>query len=123
MKRWSLCLTVLCSAGLPLTAAAFDYGTDSRFLAAETGAPTLPGARGEGNAYDDMASHRSHTDDDDAPPAPSPEQPEAHLAPPRALNARRNAASPVAAPGSGAPPQPHTRSVLSWQSLLPGSIQ
>ncbi|MER3547202.1 MAG: hypothetical protein C4338_06205 [Rhodanobacteraceae bacterium] len=123
MKRLSFLLTVLCTSGLPLTAAAFDYGTDQRFLAAETPAPVLPSARSEGNPYGDMASHRSHADDDDASPvAASPE--EARPAPSRTPGARRIPTSPAAVPGVGAAPPPqHTHGILSWQSLLPGSIQ
>ena len=121
MKRLLALLTVSCAAGLPLTAAAFDYGSDPRFVAAETGTPALPGARGENNPFADAASRHARVADDDAPVAADSET-DKHPAP-RAPTARRNAAPGAGAPGPASSSPQRAQSVLSWQSLLPGSIQ
>lgn len=123
MKRLPLLLTVLCAAGLPLTAAALDYGPGEHMLAAEASAPSLPSTRNDDNGYAGFTtSHRAPMDDGDStaaassnnddadPPAPAP-------APKRTV---RRATAPIhAAPGPAKP----GHGVLTWQSLLPGSIQ
>ncbi|HEX7129795.1 MAG TPA: hypothetical protein VF217_06950 [Rhodanobacteraceae bacterium] len=118
MKTFSLLLAALCAAGLPLTAAALDYGPGERMLAAETSAPALPNAHGEDNSFPELvAPHRARLGDDgsassanagngDAKPAPQP-------------TARRGNA-PTPGPAAVSTQQ---HGVLSWQSLLPGSIQ
>ncbi|HET6905913.1 MAG TPA: hypothetical protein VFH52_03055 [Rhodanobacteraceae bacterium] len=118
MKRVVLLLTVLSAAGLPLTAAALDYGPGQRILAAETSAPSLPSTHGDENPFSELvAPHRAHADDDDSSSAlPSNSSNDAK---PSAPTARRSNA-PTPGPGTAAPPR---HGVLSWQSLLPGSIQ
>ncbi|HJU26387.1 MAG TPA: hypothetical protein VJ722_06920 [Rhodanobacteraceae bacterium] len=120
MKRFISLLTVLCATGLPMTAAALDYGTDQRFLAAEAGAPSLPGAR-EDNPFAAMASHRTRADQEDTQSSPNAE-PDPHANAARAT-AHRKPVPPSTAPGPGTAPPQHGQTVLSWQSLLPGSIQ
>ncbi|HJU08399.1 MAG TPA: hypothetical protein VJ727_07970 [Rhodanobacteraceae bacterium] len=121
MKRLISLLTILGAAGLPLTAAAFDYGPDQqRFLAAETRAPSLPDTRGDSSSFSDTLSHPARAADDEAPVEPNPES--GKRAVPHPASARRNTVPPVApGPGTGSPQRPP--SALSWQSLLPGSIQ
>lgn len=118
MKRLSLLMTVLCAAGLPLTAAALDYGPSERMLAAETSAPSLPSAHNDENAFSELvAPHRAHADDDDSTSASSGNgNNDAKPAPPTA----RRGGAPTPGPATAAPPK---HGVLSWQSLLPGSIQ
>lgn len=117
MKRVSLLLTVLCAAGLPLTAAALDYGPGEHMLAAETSAPSLPSAHGDGNPFAELVSpHRAHADDDDSSSASSSSNADAKPATPTA----RRSSAPAPGPSTAAPPR---HGVLSWQSLLPGSIQ
>jgi hypothetical protein len=118
MKRISLLLTVLCAAGLPLTAAALDYGPSQRMLAAETSAPSLPSAHGDENPFSELVSpHRAHADDDDSSSASSSSN--TSDAKPTTPTARRSGA-PTPGPAAATPPK---HGVLSWQSLLPGSIQ
>jgi hypothetical protein len=123
MKRLSLLLTVLGAAGLPLTAAALDYGPGQRILAAETSAPSLPNAHGGENPFSELVSpHHAHADDEDSAPnagtgnSGNNGNSDPKAAPP---TARRNNA-PTPGPGTSTPPR---QGVLSWQSLLPGSIQ
>jgi hypothetical protein len=124
MKRLISFLTLLCAAGLPLTAAAFDYGSDQRLLAAEAATPSVPGGRGENNPFADAASHRASAVDDGAPAAAINPEVDADKRPaPRTPSARRSVASPAAAPGPGMGSPQRPPSALSWQSLLPGSIQ
>ena len=115
MKRLSLLLTVLCAAGLPLTAAALDYGPSERMLAAETSAPSLPSAHSDENPFSELVSpHRTHADDDDSGAGNGNN--EAKPPPPTA----RRSNAPTPGPATATPPK---HGVLSWQSLLPGSIQ
>ena len=117
MKRLSLLLTVLCAAGLPLTAAALDYGPSERMLAAETSAPSLPSAHSDENPFSELVSpHRTHADDDDSGSVAGNGNNEAKPTPPTA----RRSNAPTPGPASATPPK---HGVLSWQSLLPGSIQ
>lgn len=114
MMRISLLLTVLGIVALPLTAAALDYGPDQRMLAAEASAPSLPSTHNDENPYAALtATHRAHMDDDDSAAQPEP--------PPVPRNTvRRDTTPAVSAPAAGSP---HGHGVLTWQSLLPGSIQ
>jgi hypothetical protein len=122
MKRLISLLTILGAAGLPLTAAAFDYGPDQqRFLAAETRAPSLPDTRGDSSSFADTISHPARAADDEAPVEPNPESEKRPV--PHPASARRNTVPPPATPGPGAGSPPRPPSALSWQSLLPGSIQ
>jgi len=117
MKRLSLLLTVLCAAGLPLTAAALDYGPSERMLAAETSAPSLPSAHSDENPFSELVSpHRTHADDDDPGYVADNSNNDAKPTPPTA----RRSNAPTPGPASATPPK---HGVLSWQSLLPGSIQ
>lgn len=118
MKTFSLLLTVLCAAGLSPTAAALDYGPGQYMLAAETSAPSLPSARDDDNPLAELVSpHRSHAEDEDSSSASG-----------NGGNADAKPAAPTARRSSGPTPGPATatpprQGVLSWQSLLPGSIQ
>lgn len=126
MRRSSLWLTVLLIGGVPLTAAAVDYGPNAPLLAADTNAPQLPGsqvsaaARGEMPKADVMAD--SEDGGSDAPgPASAPQRMTPSSSSPRAA-----AAHGVAAHNKPSAPASHpaqTPPTASWQSLLPGSIQ
>ena len=116
----SSAVMMLCAAGLPLTAAAFDYGPGQRLIAVEAHAPSLPDARGEGDPFADETAHRGHAVDEDAAAATSPDS--GKRAPVRP-HASRRGATPPPAPGPGAGSPQHPPGSLSWQSLLPGSIQ
>jgi len=128
MRRSSLWLTVLLIGGVPLTAAAVDYGPNAPLLAADTNAPQLPGsqvsaaARGEMSKPDVVADSEDSGSDAPGPTSapqhmtPSSSSPHA-AAPAHSLGTARN--KPAAA-ASHAVPAPPT---ASWQSLLPGSIQ
>ncbi|HEX7370105.1 MAG TPA: hypothetical protein VF284_07480 [Rhodanobacteraceae bacterium] len=125
MKHLSLCVTVLLLGGVPLTAAALDYGPNAPLLAAETASPQLPGAQVHAVAHGEMPQPEAMTADDgnDAGGNPSTQ----HLAPSSSAHpgASRHVPGPAASNkphGSVAHPTPvpHT---ASWQSLLPGSIQ
>ena len=120
MKRPISLLTMLCAAGLPLTAAAFDYGPGERLIAVEAHAPSLPDARGESDPFADAAAHRGRAADDDATAAANPESGKRPALRPHAA---RRTATPPPAPGPGAGSPQHPPGTLSWQSLLPGSIQ
>ena len=122
MKHLSLWLTVLLLGGLPLTAAALDYGPNRNLLAAENGAPQLPvlqqrDAAGAAASRSDMMA-ASVEDRNPAPAEPrmiAPSASSAAAARPRgptASNPLRNANPQQPAPGPA-----------TWQSLLPGSIQ
>jgi len=122
MKRLISLLTILGAAGLPLTAAAFDYGPgQQRFLAAETRAPSLPDTRGDSSPFADTVSRPARAADDEAPVEPSSESEKRPV--PHPASARRNTVPPPATPGPGAGSPQRPQSALSWQSLLPGSIQ
>lgn len=131
MKHLSLYLTVLLLGGVPLSAAAFDYGSNSPLLAADTNAPQVPGAsardaRGEMPKPDVMAvdanSAGDVADTGEAAPAPATRRMAPSTSSPRALPAPRN-------PGGSASNKPRlpaahpAPATASWQSLLPGSIQ
>ena len=130
MRRSSLWLTVLLIGGVPLTAAAVDYGPNAPLLAADTNAPQLPGAQAGAVARGEMPRPEVTADSDegggDSVPGPSsapqrmtPSASSPHTtAPGHGLGpaARNRTRTPTAHP---APTVPTT----SWQSLLPGSIQ
>lgn len=122
MRRSSLWLTVLLIGGLPLTAAAVDYGPNAPLLAADTNAPQLPGSQGTTSARGEMSKADVMADEDgggDSAPGPSstPQHMMPHAAAPAHGTTARNK---PAAPASHPAPTPPT---ASWQSLLPGSIQ
>ncbi|MEO6967996.1 MAG: hypothetical protein ABI132_06030 [Rhodanobacteraceae bacterium] len=122
MKSLSLFLILLCATGVPLTAAALDYGSSQRMLAAEAGMPTPPGARGDENPFSlPSATHRAHGDDETAAGTATASDNESHAASHTAHAAVSRPVTPAISTG----PAPNARghSVLSWQSLLPGSIQ
>ena len=120
MKRLLSFLTISCAAGLPLTAAAFDFGPEQHFLAAETRAPSLSGSRADSNPFEDAASRSARSADEEPVASTNAESGKRTATHP--ASARRNAASAAAAgAGAGSPQRPP--SALSWQSLLPGSIQ
>src|SRR5690348_14415359 len=111
MKRISLLLTVLCAAGLPLTAAALDYGPSQRMLAAETSAPSLPSSHGGENPFSELvAPHRTHADDDDSGTASGSSNNDTKPAQPTA----RRSNAPTPGPAAATPPK---HAVVSWQSL------
>lgn len=115
MKSLVCLTTVLMMSGLPLTAAALDYGPNQRFLAAESRAPSLPAPAAETATFSDPTSPRAGGGvADAADPAP------------HAMargNARRKTHAAMPAQGAGIELPQHADSPLSWQSLLPGSIQ
>lgn len=122
MKHPSLWLTVLLLGGLPLTAAAFDYGPNRTLLAAENGAPQLPAL--QQRDAPGAAMPRSDV------MATSVEDPNPALAEPRmtASSASSAAAARPRVPPAGNPlrnanPQQPAPGPATWQSLLPGSIQ
>lgn len=123
MKHLSLCLTVLALGALPLTAAAFDYGSNRPLLAAETGAPQLPGAQSHASSMGAMAKP-------DVSDADSGDGAEAAPAAPRVAPSQTPGVTRPT-PDTSASIKPHTRiappatapTPTSWQSLLPGSIQ
>lgn len=121
MKCLCVLLTVLCVAGVPLTAAGLDYGPDQRMLAAEASMPTLPGARGDENPFGPHgAAHRARGDDEATAGTATTSDNESHAThTPRAAAMRPI----VPAVGTGSTPNARGHGVLSWQSLLPGSIQ
>ena len=110
-------MTVLMVAGLPLTAAALDYGPNQRFLAAESRAPSLPAPAAETASFSDPTSPRAGGG------AAATTDPAQHAT--ARTNARRKTpvTMPAQAQGAGTESPQHDASPLSWQSLLPGSIQ
>jgi hypothetical protein len=128
MKRSSLWLTVLLIGGVPLTAAAVDYGPNAPLLAADTNAPQLPGSQVSAAARGEMPRPDVTTDTEegggDSGPAPTPQRMMPSTSSPRPI-------APAQGVGPAASNKPHasaTRPVpalptASWQSLLPGSIQ
>lgn len=126
MRRSSLCLTVLLVGGVPLTAAAVDYGPNAPLLAADSNAPQLPGSQMGTAARGEMPKPDVMTDEDgggDSIPAqqrmtPSTSSPRSVVSARNPGPAARN--KPPASSAHAAPPTPPT---AAWQSLLPGSIQ
>ncbi len=125
MKHLSLLVTVLLAGGLPLTAAALDYGPSRPMLAVETGAPQLPGSRSQSSSFESANRPDSSDDPEAEAEVPAPAAPPRdtrpaatggeHLRPPGTSSAR-NKTPPPAKPA-------HEGTGLSWQALLPGSIQ
>ncbi len=124
MKHWSLCLTALLLGGVPLAAAAVDYGPNQPLLADEGSAPQLPRAA----AHDTSAGAIPKPDVDSADPAADAAT-QVHPVPPRATTpgqARARKAVAEDKKGRRAPPgtkPAHGHPQAAWQSLLPGSIQ
>lgn len=123
MKHLSLCLTVLALGALPLTAAAFDYGSNRPLLAAENGPPQLPGAQLHGSSTGrmpkpDVADIESGDGAEPAPAVPrnAPAATPGVARPAPQTSARDKPRARIAEPASAPTP-------ASWQSLLPGSIQ
>ncbi|TAN02635.1 MAG: hypothetical protein EPN36_16165 [Rhodanobacteraceae bacterium] len=133
MRQLSLWMTVLLLGGLPLAAAAVDYGPNSTLLAADTGAPQLPGALGHGSPKGESAKSGlmtldANASDDSAEanevaPLPASQRMSPSTASPPASTPRNAGAS--ASNKSRAPTSRPTAvpAPASWQSLLPGSIQ
>lgn len=132
MKHLSLYLTVLLLGGVPLSAAALDYGSNSPLLAADTNAPQLPGASGHDAARGEMSKPDGMTvdansagdsaDAGEAAPAPAIQRMAPSASSPRVAPAPRNQGGSA----SNKPRLPTAHSApatASWQSLLPGSIQ
>jgi hypothetical protein len=131
MRRSSLWLTVLLVGGVPLTAAAVDYGPNAPLLAADSNAPQLPGsqvaaaARGQMPKPDVVAD--SEEGGGDSAPGPGPASTPQRMMP-SASSPRPGAPVHDAGPTARNKPSAsasHTAPVptASWQSLLPGSIQ
>lgn len=124
MKHLSLWVTVLALGSVPLTAAAFDYGPNRPLLAAENGAPQLPGAqqtRAESLGSmpkPDVAEVDSGGGAEAAPAAPrmAPASSPGVTRPAPETSASNKLRSRIAEPATAPTP-------ASWQSLLPGSIQ
>ncbi|MDQ2971841.1 MAG: hypothetical protein M3R20_02495, partial [Pseudomonadota bacterium] len=84
--------------------------------------PMLPGARGDENPFGPLgAAHRAKGDDVATAGTAATSDNESHAS----SHVSHTAATHPIAPTVGASPAPNPRShsVLSWQSLLPGSIQ
>lgn len=117
---------VLLLAGVPLTAAAFDYGPNRPLLAAENGAPQLPTLQQRNAPSGEMSRPDVMTAATVETPDPSPAlprmTPSASSPPPAAQGSRGPTAS--AKPRSNTPIPPTAEpGPATWQSLLPGSIQ
>jgi hypothetical protein len=123
MKHLPLWLTVLLLGGLPLTAAAFDYGPNRTLLAAENGAPQLPVLPQHEVPSGAMSKPDVMTASSVESPNPSPAEPRMAASPvPPAAAARPR--GPTASNGlRGANPKQPAPGPATWQSLLPGSIQ
>lgn len=124
MKHPSLYLTVLLLGAVPLAAAALDYGPNRTLLAAENGAPQLPGAQVRAASMGAMPKPDAVEADDTS------------VAPTVAPRVTPSASSPASAPRNHGPTasnkpraaaQPNKPATepgpATWQSLLPGSIQ
>lgn len=125
MKLPSLCLTVFALGALPLTAAAFDYGSNSPLLAAEGGGPQ------HGVPLPETPTHSAARSDTATAGNPETRAGAQVAEPPMA---QRIAPSGTNSSSAGAPtgdaPRPSAsdtstaeRRPAPWQSLLPGSIQ
>lgn len=129
MKRSWLWLTVLLIGGVPLTAAAVDYGPNAPLLAADTNAPQLPGAQVSAAARGEMPKPEITADEDgggDSVPGPSsaPERMLPSASSPRPVApAHGTSSSARAKPHASAAHPAQALPTSSWQSLLPGSIQ
>jgi hypothetical protein len=130
MKRSWLWLAVLLIGGVPLTAAAVDYGPNAPLLAADANAPQLPGSQLNAAARGEMPRPEAMADDEDGGggSAPGPASAPERLAP---HASSRRPAAPAQDTGPTAHDKPHASRghaapilpTPSWQSLLPGSIQ
>lgn len=117
-------MTVLVLGTMPLTAAAFDYGSNRPLLAAENGAPQLPGAQLHASSMDtmpkpDVAAVDSGEGAEAAPASPRvapPQSPGVTRSVPATSASIKPRSSRIATPATAPTP-------ASWQSLLPGSIQ
>lgn len=134
MRHLPLWMTVLLLGGLPLAAAAVDYGPNAPLLAADTGAPQLPGAlehrspKGEsaksGLMPLDVNTSNDSAEADETVPLPAAQRTAPSAASPRPAQPPRNTGP--SASNKPRAPATHTTPVpvpASWQSLLPGSIQ
>ncbi|MBS0381501.1 MAG: hypothetical protein JSR56_03625 [Proteobacteria bacterium] len=121
MKRLSLCLAVILLGGLPLAAAALDYGPDRPLLAAENGAPQLPTARESVSAM--QVTKPDLAEPEDTQEATTPQRMTPSAASP-APAPRGTGPSASNKPRASAPPKPAAQpDAATWRSLLPGSIQ
>lgn len=126
MRHPSLWLTVFLLGAMPLTAAAFDYGSNGPLLAAESGGP-----QSHGLSLPDASAHtRSRADGTRA--ATPDTTADAQVADPpmaqRVAPSGTNPNSPSLRPGNAPRPAAGNTSTAErrpapWQSLLPGSIQ
>ncbi|WHZ19654.1 MAG: hypothetical protein OJF55_001803 [Rhodanobacteraceae bacterium] len=128
MKQLSMWLTVLLLGCLPLAAAALDYGPNRPLLAAENGAPPLPGAQTQ--AASPSASPKPDIAEAGVDESPDPAPATLRVAPSASSPAEAAPASrnrgPSASnkPAISAPLKPAIEpDPASWRSLLPGSIQ
>lgn len=126
MKHLSMWLTVVLLGGLPLAAAALDYGPDRPLLAAESGAPQLPTAQGPTASMSQVVKPDLMEASGDAPEAaPMPPRMTPSTASPAPTTVSRNP-GPSASnkPRNQTPPKPVALpDAAAWRSLLPGSIQ
>lgn len=118
-------LTVVLLGGLPLAAAALDYGPNRPLLAAENGAPQLPTAQESATSMQATKPDLTEAGDDAPETAATPPRMAPSAASPAPTTATRN-------PGPSANNKPHTQTPpkpvalpdsAAWRSLLPGSIQ
>jgi hypothetical protein len=122
MKHLPLWLTVLLLGGVPLTAAAFDYGPNRTLLAAENGAPQLPVLQQRDAPSGALSKPEVVTAASAESPNPSSAQ--SRMTPSASVTAAARPHEPTASNQShGANPEQPAPGPATWQSLLPGSIQ
>jgi hypothetical protein len=121
MRHLPLWLTVLLLGGLPLTAAALDYGPNRTLLAAENGAPQLPVLQQRDAPNGAMPKPEVMT----AASAENPVAAEPRMTPSSAspVGAARPSGATASSKSRGANPEQPAPGPATWQSLLPGSIQ
>lgn len=125
MKQLSMWLTVVLLGGLPLAAAALDYGPNRPLLAAENGAPQLRTAPESATSMQATKPDLAEAGDDTPEAAATPPRMAPSTASPPATTATRS-------PGPSANNKPRVQAPArpvalpesaTWRSLLPGSIQ
>ncbi|HKZ09087.1 MAG TPA: hypothetical protein VJL61_00080 [Rhodanobacteraceae bacterium] len=120
MKHLPLWLTVLLLGGVPLTAAAFDYGPNRTLLAAENGAPQLPVLQQRDAASVAVSKPEVMAAASAESPNPEPRMTPSSTSAAAAARPRGPTASNKS---RGANPEQPAPGPATWQSLLPGSIQ
>jgi hypothetical protein len=123
MKHLPLWLTVLLLGGVPLTAAAFDYGPNRTLLAAENGAPQLPVLQQRDAPSGALSKPEVMKAASAESPNPSSAEPRMTPSSASAAAAARSRGPTASNQSHGANPEQPAPGPATWQSLLPGSIQ